>query len=139
MRPSNLNFQDGGMVNGSPYDIDSAPEVTGIRPARKRKNCGERVYGFFGVFSRASYLIPRHLDGRAIAFRETVAFLSSVIPAQAGIQGRVTGFGALDSRLRGNDGNREVGEPKCDCPALKGAGKNWEPPTLARTPIQPVP
>src|SRR4029077_4466490 len=22
----------------------------------------------------------------------------------------------LDSRLRGNDGNREVAEPKCDCP-----------------------
>jgi hypothetical protein len=85
MRPSNLNFQDGGMVNGSPYDIDSAPEVTGIRPARKRKNCGERVYGFLGVFSRASYLIPRHLDGRAIAFRETVAFLSSVIPAQQAV------------------------------------------------------
>ena len=43
------------------------------------------------------------LGARAIAFGETVAFLSSVIPAEAGIQGRVTGFGALDSRLRGND------------------------------------
>src|ERR1700756_3013960 len=68
-----------------------------------------------------------------------VAIDKAVIPAQAGIQGRVTGFGALDSRFRGNDANREVGEPKYDCPALKGAGKNWEPPTLARTPIQPVP
>src|SRR6266481_3976341 len=42
----------------------------------------------------------------------------AVIPAQAGIQGRVTGLGALDSRLRGNDrgekGNRLA---KCDCPA----------------------
>src|SRR6266404_9041240 len=66
MRPSNLNFQDGGMVNGSPYDIDSAPEVTGIRPARKRKNCGERVYGFLCVFSRASYLIPAPSRGREI-------------------------------------------------------------------------
>src|SRR4029077_18448046 len=28
----------------------------------------------------------------------------------------------LDSRLRGNDGNREVGEPRCDCPAFDGAG-----------------
>jgi hypothetical protein len=27
----------------------------------------------------------------------------AVISAQVGIQGRVTGFGALDSRLRGND------------------------------------
>src|SRR6266404_1893850 len=44
----------------------------------------------------------------------------AVIPAQAGIQGRVTGFGALDSRFRGNDrgekGNRLA---KCDCPAFK--------------------
>jgi hypothetical protein len=27
----------------------------------------------------------------------------AVIPAEAGIQGRVTGFGALDSRFRGNE------------------------------------
>ena len=30
-------------------------------------------------------------------------------------------YSPLDSRLRGNDGNREVGEPKCDCPAFGGA------------------
>ena len=27
----------------------------------------------------------------------------AIVPAEAGIQGRVTGFGALDSRFRGND------------------------------------
>jgi hypothetical protein len=32
---------------------------------------------------------------------------------------------ALDSRLRGNDGNREVEEPKCDCPAFDGGGMGW--------------
>jgi hypothetical protein len=48
--------------------------------------------------------------GRAIAFGKTVAFLSSVIPAEAGIQGRVTGFGVLDSRFRGNDGNTTATE-----------------------------
>jgi hypothetical protein len=60
--------------------------------------------------------------GRAIAFSETVAFLSSVIPAEAGIQRPKTRRSPLDSRFRWNDGNREVGEPKCDCPALMGAG-----------------
>jgi hypothetical protein len=60
--------------------------------------------------------------GRAIAFSETVAFLSSVIPAEAGIQRPKTRRSPLNSRFRGNDGNREVGEPKCDCPALMGAG-----------------
>ena len=59
--------------------------------------------------------------GRAIAFGETVAFLS-VIPAQAGIQRPKTRHLPLDSRLRGNDGNREVAEPICDSPALDGAG-----------------
>src|SRR5713101_8478201 len=59
------------------------------------------------------------LERRAIAFGETVAFLSSVIPAQAGIQRPKTRHSPLDSRLRGNDGNREVGEPKCDCPGLE--------------------
>jgi hypothetical protein len=47
----------------------------------------------------------------------------AVIPAQAGIQGRVTGFGALDSRFRGNDrGEKANSLAKCDCPALVGAG-----------------
>src|ERR1700756_5677437 len=55
-----------------------------------------------------------------IAFGETVAFLSSVIPAEAGIQRPKTRHSPLDSRLRGNDGNREVGELKCDCPASRG-------------------
>src|SRR6202008_93628 len=58
--------------------------------------------------------------GRAIAFGETVAFLSSVIPAQAGIQRPKTRHSPLESPLRGNDGNREVGELKCDCPASRG-------------------
>src|SRR4029077_14513621 len=60
---------------------------------------------------------------RAIAYGETVAFLSSVIPAQAGIQCPKTRHSPLDSRLRGNDGNREVGEPKCDCPTLGRRGR----------------
>jgi hypothetical protein len=30
---------------------------------------------------------------------------------------------ALDSRFRGNDGNRDVGESKCDCPAHQGGGR----------------
>jgi hypothetical protein len=29
----------------------------------------------------------------------------------------------LHRLFRGNDGNREVGEPKCDCPSLKGSGR----------------
>src|SRR6266446_3318768 len=41
---------------------------------------------------------------------------SAVIPAEAGIQRPKTRHSPLDSRLRGNDGNREVGKPKCDCP-----------------------
>src|ERR1700682_2847315 len=65
-------------------------------------------------------LLPLRPEGRAIAFGETVAFLSSVIPAQAGIQCPRTRHSPLDSRLRGNDGNREVGEPKCDCPGSRG-------------------
>src|SRR4029077_5766755 len=48
------------------------------------------------------------LDGGAIAFGETVAFLSSVIPAEAGIQRPKIRHSPLDSRFRGNDGNREV-------------------------------
>jgi hypothetical protein len=44
----------------------------------------------------------------------------AVIPAQAGIQGRVTGFGPLDSRLRGNDGGEKGNRlAMCDCPAFK--------------------
>jgi len=39
--------------------------------------------------------------GRAIAFGDTVAFLSSVIPAEAGIQRPKTRHSPLDSRLRG--------------------------------------
>src|SRR6266481_9491366 len=70
-----------------------------------------------------SYSRP-HQGGRAIASGDAVAFLSSVIPAQAGIQRPKTRHSPLDSRLRGNDGNREVGEPKCDCPASRGGG-NW--------------
>ena len=70
----------------------------------------------------AIFVFPPPLLCRAIAFGETVAFLSSVIPAEAGIQRPKTRHSPLDSRLRGNDGNREVGEPKCDCPAIKGAG-----------------
>jgi hypothetical protein len=59
--------------------------------------------------------------GRAIAFGDTVAFFSSVIPAEAGIQRPKTRHSPLDSRFRGNDGNRVVGEPKYDCTAGMGA------------------
>src|SRR6266478_678010 len=62
--------------------------------------------------------------GGAIAFDETVAFLSSVIPAEVGIQRPKTRHSPLDSRLRGNDGNREVAEPKCDCPH-RGGGNEY--------------
>src|SRR5882762_1909955 len=51
----------------------------------------------------------------------TPAPISSVIPAEVGIQRPKTRHSPLDSRLRGNDGNREVGEPECDCPG-DGAG-----------------
>jgi hypothetical protein len=56
---------------------------------------------------------------RAIAFGFSDLSVA-VIPAEAGIQGRVTGLGALDSRFRGND-RREKGDSlaKCDCPALQ--------------------
>jgi hypothetical protein len=114
---------------------------------------------------------------RAIAYGETVAFLSSVIPVQAGIQCPKTRHSPLDSRLRGceeipqpiaqrskcerkesgavglqidvsgwmaktilsfpaagrtiflhnllrgNDGNGEVGEPECNCPAPRAGGE----------------
>src|SRR5882672_8451389 len=70
--------------------------------------------------------------GGAIAFGETVAFLSSVIPAEAGIQRPKTRHSPLDSRLRGNDGNREVGEPKCDCP-----GQSWRPCRLKAPVLSP--
>jgi hypothetical protein len=37
----------------------------------------------------------------------------------------VTGFGALDSRFRGNDsGEKGNSLAKCDCPAIKGAGES---------------
>jgi hypothetical protein len=64
--------------------------------------------------------MPAPIKFRAIAFGETVAFFSFVIPAEAGIQRPKIRHSPLDSRWRGNDGNREVGEPKCHCPAIKG-------------------
>jgi hypothetical protein len=45
----------------------------------------------------------------------------TVIPAQAGIEGRATGFGALDSRLRGNDRGA-----KCDCPAPRARAEGFD-------------
>ena len=58
--------------------------------------------------------------GRAIAFGFSDLSVA-VIPAEAGIQGRVTGFGALDSRFRGNDsGEKGNSLAKCDCPAAVG-------------------
>jgi hypothetical protein len=60
------------------------------------------------------------MGGRAIAFGFSDLSIA-VIPAQAGIQGRVTGFGALDSRLRGNDrGEKGNSLAKCDCPDMGG-------------------
>jgi hypothetical protein len=58
---------------------------------------------------------------RAIAFGETVAFFSSVIPAEAGIQRPKTRHSPLDSRLRGNDGNREVENPNAIALTARGA------------------
>src|SRR5882762_1831518 len=54
----------------------------------------------------------------------TVEEADSFTSSQAGIQRPKTRHSPLDSRLRGNDGNREVVEPKCDCPASRGGG-NW--------------
>jgi hypothetical protein len=67
--------------------------------------------------------IPRLLDGRAIAFGETVAFLSSVIPAEAGIQRPKTRHSPLDSRLRGNDSllYRDNSVPHRRCPKMCAA------------------
>jgi hypothetical protein len=63
-------------------------------------------------------LDSRPHSSRAIAFGFSDLSVA-VIPAQAGIQGRVTGFGALDSRLRGNDrGEKANSLAICDCPAL---------------------
>src|SRR4029077_9606164 len=65
----------------------------------------------------------RPLDGRAIAFGETVGFLSSVIPAQAGIERPKTRHSPLDSRLRGNDGplDRDNSVPHRCCPKMCAA------------------
>jgi hypothetical protein len=55
-------------------------------------------------------------DSRAIAFGFSDLSVA-VIPAEAGIQGRVTGFGTLDSRFRGNDrGEKGNSLANCDCP-----------------------
>src|SRR6202008_2791466 len=54
--------------------------------------------------------MPAPFAYRAIAFGFSDLTVA-VIPAEAGIQGRVTGLGALDSRLRGNDRGA-----KCDRP-----------------------
>src|SRR6266481_4773475 len=52
--------------------------------------------------------------GQAFGFSDLSV---AVIPAQAGIQGQVTGFGALDSRFRGNDrGEKGNSLAKCNCP-----------------------
>ena len=75
---------------------------------------------------------PVCTDGRAIAFGFSDLSVA-VIPAQAGIQGRVTGFGALDSRLRGNDrGEKGNSLAKCDCPAIIGGGSKM--PSIAYRP-----
>jgi hypothetical protein len=59
---------------------------------------------------------------RAIAFGFSDLSVA-VIPAQAGIKGRVTGFGALDSRFCGNDrGEKGNSLAKCDCPASISGG-----------------
>src|SRR6266436_2642671 len=57
----------------------------------------------------------------------TVEEADSFTSSQAGIQGRVTGFGALDSRWRGNDGGEKGNSlAKCDCPA-DGEGEEIAP------------
>src|SRR5467141_3711705 len=51
----------------------------------------------------------------------TVEEADSFTSSQAGIQGRVTGLGALDSRFRGNDrGEKGNTLAKCDCAAPEG-------------------
>src|SRR4029077_19006107 len=46
--------------------------------------------------------------------------LPLIVPAESENRPPKTRHPPLDSRLRGNDGNREVGEPKCHCPAPEG-------------------
>src|SRR4029077_13275209 len=58
--------------------------------------------------------------GRAIAFGETVAFFSSVIPAQARIQRPETRHSPLDSRFRGNDGTERSENPNAIVLPAKG-------------------
>jgi hypothetical protein len=48
----------------------------------------------------------------------------AVVPAQAGIQGRATGFGTLDSRLRGNDrGEKHEELEAARCPSSREPGQ----------------
>jgi hypothetical protein len=54
---------------------------------------------------------PR-LQKKPLTVEEADSFTSS----EAGIQRPKTHHSPLDSRLRGNDGSREAGEPKYDCP-----------------------
>src|SRR6266436_1039247 len=62
--------------------------------------------------------------GRAMSFGFSDLSVA-VIPAPAGIQGRVTGLGALDSRFRGNDrGEKGNSLAKCDCPRRRRGRRN---------------
>src|SRR5258708_34755364 len=63
----------------------------------------------------------------------------AVIPAQGGREGRVRGFGALDSRLRGNDGGEKGNSlAKCDCPDLEGRYSACLPQIGSRAPVRGV-
>ncbi len=99
-------------------DYDAAERFWSDRYIQHSAHIAPGRDGLFNLKSpTARFLLPLRLESGAIALGETVAFLSSVIPAEAGIQRPKTRHSPLDSRLRGNDGNREVGEPKClSCP-----------------------
>ena len=61
-------------------------------------------------------------QGGAIAFGFSDLSVA-VIPAEAGIQGRAAGFGALDSRFRGNDrGGKATVSLNAIALPIKGAG-----------------
>jgi hypothetical protein len=90
---------------GSAKNVGRQPDAESTVPLAG-KNVNARVFHDWSVN-------PRRAD-------------KAVIPAQAGIQGRVTGFGALDSCFRGNDrGEKGNSLAKCDCPALDGGWLGW--------------
>ena len=109
-------------ATGRPPILAALVEKIHHRDAAKKFSLAPRPAQF--VLATTTSHISAPTKGRAIAFGETVAFLSSVIPAQAGIQRPKTRHSPLDSRLRGNDGNRGGRRTQMRLPCHKGAGED---------------